>query len=88
MVIISSTIDDEQLWARFAVCQGRKTGLNDKNQPVHHCPPLGVSIPGKKPQGNGHGFKRCGSRMKTHDNLYILMFYNFIVAVLDQGSKF
>jgi hypothetical protein len=48
MVIISSTIDDEQLWARFAVCQGRKTGLNDKYQPVPWCTPIGVSIPGKK----------------------------------------
>ena len=34
MVIISSTTDDEQLWARFAVCQDRETGFKDKNQSV------------------------------------------------------
>jgi hypothetical protein len=39
MVIISSATDDELLWARFTVCQGRETGFSDKNQPVpgeHH----------------------------------------------------
>ena len=71
MVIISSMNDDEQLWARFAVCQDRETGFKDKNQSVRRCTPIGFQPQKKNPQENGTGFKRHGSKTNTYDNLYI-----------------